>query len=52
MDYERRLAGGIAARFPVDEIAVAHIEHPLVVRLSRWVRLGHVCGSSPSDDRF
>ena len=37
----RWLAVVIAARFPVDEVAVADVEQPLVVRLDRRIRLGH-----------
>ena len=33
------LPSGIAADLPVDEVAVAHVEHPVVVRLDRRVRI-------------
>ena len=36
---ERRLAVRVAARLPVDEVAVADVEHPVVVRLDRRERL-------------
>ena len=35
---ERRLAGRVAARLPVDEVAVADVEQPVVVRLDRRER--------------
>ena len=42
MDDQRRLALRVARGFPIDEVAVAHVKHPLVVRLDRWVWLGDV----------
>jgi hypothetical protein len=38
---QRRLAVGIAALFPVDEIAVADVEQAVVVRLDLRIGLGH-----------
>ena len=42
MDHQRRLALRVGRGFPVDEVVVAHVKLPLVVRLDRRVRLGDV----------
>ena len=39
---QRRLAVRVAADLPVDEVAVADVEHPVVVRLDRRIQLGHL----------
>jgi hypothetical protein len=41
VDDQHRLAVGIAARFPIDAVAVADVEQALVVRLDRRIPLGH-----------
>jgi hypothetical protein len=41
VDDERGLAAGVAADLPVDEVAVAGVEHAVVVRLDRRVEVGH-----------
>ena len=35
------LAAGVAGGFPVDEVPVADVQHPLVVRLDRRIQLDH-----------
>jgi hypothetical protein len=49
---ERRLAVRVAARLPVHEVAVAHVEHPVVVgldrRMHRHRRSSLTYGSPPS----
>ena len=47
VDDQCGLAVGIAARLPVDPIAIAYIEQALVVRLDRGVRLGRACSYLP-----
>jgi hypothetical protein len=37
MEYERGLAGGIAARLPIDLVAVTGIEHAVIVGFYVWV---------------
>jgi len=39
-----RLAGRVATCFPVDEVPVADIQHPLVVRFDFGIELAHVLG--------
>jgi hypothetical protein len=39
----RRLAVRMAVDLPVDVVAVADVEHPLVVGLRGWVALRHLC---------
>src|SRR5580693_7837392 len=41
MQDERGLAGGIAARLPIDLVPVTGIEHPVVVGFYVWVQFGH-----------
>ena len=41
VDDERGLSVRIAARLPVDVVAVAHLEHSVVVRLARRVTIDH-----------
>ena len=39
-----RLAGRVATCFPVDEVAVADVQHPLVVRFYFGIEVAHVLG--------
>jgi hypothetical protein len=41
VNHERRLPVRIAAGLPVDNVAVAHVEHSFVVRLNVRVQVGH-----------
>jgi len=37
MKDERGLAGGIAARLPIDLVAVTGIKHPVIVGFNIWI---------------
>src|SRR5689334_12459076 len=39
-----RLARRVATCFPVDEVAVANVQHPVVVRFNFRIELAHVLG--------
>jgi hypothetical protein len=41
MEDERGLAGGIAARLPIDLVPVTGIEHAVLVGFYLWVQFGH-----------
>ncbi len=41
MEDERGLAGGIAARLPIDLVPVTGIEHPVIVGFYVLVQFGH-----------
>ena len=45
---QRGLTRSVAARFPVDLVAVADLEHPMVVRLDLRIGLSRRMKSSPS----
>src|SRR5258708_4160063 len=51
MQHQRGLAVGIAADFPIDALAVPHIQHPRLERFDPWIKPGHAsvsCASSAS----
>jgi len=37
MEHERRLAGGIAARFPIQLVPITGVEHSVIVGLNIWI---------------
>ena len=41
MQHDGRLAARITARLPVDAVAVANLEHAVIVRFDRWVQVRH-----------
>lgn len=42
MKDERGLAGGIAARLPIDLVPVTGIKHPVIVGFNIWIRPGMI----------
>jgi hypothetical protein len=57
VDYERGLAGWVSAHFPIDLVAVAHIQKSMVVWFDLWIHavlsvvddrhFRHTCAVSP-----
>ena len=52
MQHDGRPPGRVTARLPIHEVAVAHIEHPVVVRIDLEIqRLSHlnIVGPAPTN---